>query len=855
VEKRSAQPQPGWTWANVDDLTRAATLLPASDRLTELRSEAATALGSIDLRLVGTVGEGIDAACLAFQPGGSLLALGPFKTAPLLDGAVQLIDLRQRDRERYLFFRPAMVWDPKCGLVQDGIWALAFSPDGRFLVGGTRSGCLHLWDLAREQSAPLSWQGHQKAILWLYFNPEGTALVSAAEDQRIKRWSYQEWDTHAGVPRCDRTWQSERPIVDLACHPTEGWLACFHSHDRLEVLSGETLQPLCDSRGFLGNCLQFGPDGNTLARSTDKGIDLMSPQGVWLVRTFSLPNGEINFSSGPLTHGLAFSPDGTLVLWFSTTDKHVKLWEMASGRQLAHLVIGGGVTRAGFSTDGRLLAVTAEKQTRLYEIGSLREQTFVASQSAPILSCALHPDGCSLACQSPSLFQDPMISRDVTVWPLALQPRAQPTSRHYSPKLTPVLSAQSSFHPSSQALAYTLGGNLFFQDCWRGTKTLSLEDRREAGLSFGPNGRLWWAVRDEVRVWDVTACKQVFNWNTGLQGQLSGLSNMYSVAAGHHWAAAGGRDGQVHLFHADNPARLTGKTVCQAPVRAVALKGDESLIAAGSDTGELKLVRVPDCTVTADGRPHQDRVEALSWSGDLLASGSRDRTVKLWHCRSGQLRELLTLRQPGPVRWLAFHPDGARLFVLLEREGAVRVWHLDRLFARMTAMGLGTDLGPIAPVSLPQAGISGLPEPVVEAPSSPNGLKAELFAALDCRNCVKVRYDAQVNWDWGLADPDPLLPVDSFSVRWTGWLKAPRPGRYTLLLESDDGSRLWLDGRRLIDRRTEGKSQVEVELTGKPQALRIEYFDLAENAHIRFRWAQQGGFPMQPVPTECLFHD
>ena len=86
---------------------------------------------------------------------------------------------------------------------------------------------------------------------------------------------------------------------------------------------------------------------------------------------------------------------------------------------------------------------------------------------------------------------------------------------------------------------------------------------------------------------------------------------------------------------------------------------------------------------------------------------------------------------------------------------------------------------------------------------------------------------------------------------------APRPGRYTLQLDSDDGSRLWLDGKRVIDRwqTYSGTHQVEVELSGQPQALRIDYFDIVGGALIHLNWAREGGVALQPVPTSCLFHD
>jgi formylglycine-generating enzyme required for sulfatase activity len=165
--------------------------------------------------------------------------------------------------------------------------------------------------------------------------------------------------------------------------------------------------------------------------------------------------------------------------------------------------------------------------------------------------------------------------------------------------------------------------------------------------------------------------------------------------------------------------------------------------------------------------------------------------------------------------------------------------------------GSGNAGPPPAPVASPKP-------PVTEPPQGPNGLRAELFADMELRHCVKVRYDPEINFDWGLGSPDPLLPADAFSVRWTGWLKAPKPGKYTLRLEADDGARLWLDGRLLIDRwqpYDAGAYQVEVDLTDGPHELRVEYVEVFGGATVRLSWARQDGFGMLPVPAWALFHD
>jgi hypothetical protein len=66
-----------------------------------------------------------------------------------------------------------------------------------------------------------------------------------------------------------------------------------------------------------------------------------------------------------------------------------------------------------------------------------------------------------------------------------------------------------------------------------------------------------------------------------------------------------------------------------------------------------------------------------------------------------------------------------------------------------------------------------------------------------------------------------------------------------------------LDGKLLINRweNAAGRRAVDIELTGRPQALRVEYFDSSGYARVQLGWAQQGGFPMQPIPPRALFHD
>jgi hypothetical protein len=64
---------------------------------------------------------------------------------------------------------------------------------------------------------------------------------------------------------------------------------------------------------------------------------------------------------------------------------------------------------------------------------------------------------------------------------------------------------------------------------------------------------------------------------------------------------------------------------------------------------------------------------------------------------------------------------------------------------------------------------------------------------------VVTRVDADVNFNWGLGSPAPEIGVDNFSARWTRALEVTQPGDYRFTLNSDDGSRLFIDGQLVIN--------------------------------------------------------
>jgi WD40 repeat protein len=675
ARENAVRRQPGWTRSGLDDLTRAARLPAAADHLPALRTEMAACLAGVDVYPGRVLRRDLTAACLAFDPAGRWLALGQFKAQAYALCSVLLVDPAGGGVVRPLPFLPSFSFEMARG-VQDGARSLAFSPDGRWLVAGTRSGRMHRWDLSQEPPRLVSWQGHQGEVNRLAFSPDGKALFSASDDRTVKRWDpaarWRETARHA----------SAEAVRDLAVSPAGDWVAC-PEQGRVRFLACATLGP--NRRSPLtvpGGRLAVAPDGRMLAVAEEDVVRLLDLDGGRVVRVLGEPGDGV-------IDRLAFSPDGALLVSTTRDTDHVRLWEVAGGRLVADLAAGADPARAAFHPNGRALAVLAGPNTLLHELGGLGEQTFVALQPHAVRAIALSPDGRTLATVQETAVRG---RGQVEVWDLACRgPKGPgpgrvlgPVSLSSKPRLV--------FDPAGKGLACSTAEGVTLWGLSGGSAPRAVPAADVSALAFAPDGRLWGAAACEVLAWEVPRGRVTVCWSNALSNQLTGLGTVRAVAAGRRWVVVGGRDGMVRVLR---PQDGKGETVGQAssaPVSSVALTPDETLAAVGTWQGGLRVLRVPDGHEVADLSGHRDSVEAVACAGRLLASGSRDGTIRLWRCAGGAVEHLLTLRAPGPVQGLAFSPAGPTLAVLVHKERGVRLWHLGRLRARLA--GAGLDPGP-----------------------------------------------------------------------------------------------------------------------------------------------------------------
>jgi len=62
-----------------------------------------------------------------------------------------------------------------------------------------------------------------------------------------------------------------------------------------------------------------------------------------------------------------------------------------------------------------------------------------------------------------------------------------------------------------------------------------------------------------------------------------------------------------------------------------------------------------------------------------------------------------------------------------------------------------------------------------------------------------IRDETEIDFAWEDGSPDPVIPVEFFSSRWHRYVDLDRTGLYRFTLFIDDGGRLWVDDRLLIE--------------------------------------------------------
>ena len=410
----------------------------------------------------------------------------------------------------------------------------------------------------------------------------------------------------------------------------------------------------------------FGPDGRTVVTASPTGVarvwDVSTGRPVKIPPAVAArtPDGGLTVvpvagrlrQAMPHVRSVSVSPKGDrIAAAVSQPDGRVRPWIFARDGRLLRVLPMRGIKDLTFSPDGRLLAIAAEHaRTALWDARSgklVRRFREEATSGAGVV--AFSPNGRFLA----SGGED----SGVRIWTVATGERTYFLFGHTNPVL------KVAWSPDGRVVASaSLDGTVRL---WRvhgivGAGSLAATLAGNGGpvrtLAFAPSSAVLVTGGDgrTVRVWDARPDQQL-----ALLGRAPGAA----VAA--LWAGktivGGWSSGVVKTFDAAT-RRVTHvlERGRDRSVRTLAASADASVIAAAGGQGGIDVWngRI-GAQLSNDPDPAPVLTVAVAPRGDLVAGGDDRGVVRVFRASDGTL--LWSRRQVGPVRALAFSPDGARL--------------------------------------------------------------------------------------------------------------------------------------------------------------------------------------------------
>ena len=511
------------------------------------------------------------------------------------------------------------------------IKGVAFSKDGRFLVGANSTGGVPRWNATTGELRSILVNEKIKLSTPVIFSEDGVKLISVSRrHKKIHVWNLGDEAAPLPITNIDFDFKGHRFVIVLS--QDRRFLAIAVSEPRhispIHVWNATTGNHLFTLTGHTRwiKALAFSPDGKTLASGDEyRTIKLWNMDTATSHATFKAPD---SFDA------LSFAPNGKLLA--SGGHDGVRLWNATAkqqglrgkiGQYLPTLTLKGhkdDISTLAFSPDGKMLLSGSNDGTiRAWDTITGRQQFICPGHTSEISELAASEERNALI--SVHSWKSQLLHWDINVG-------------HH-------LSGYYFKNKSPQAISPD-------------AKTLTLKD---------------WTATDTL-LWDISK-KRIRATLKGHEVPLSKMPNFVFSLDGKRLARANVRQGigLIHVWNIPNQSRsflkrlfFSSKSISPQytleghidGVYALKFSPNGKILATVHRNKVIRLwdVETGSTRFTLTGHKQTIRALAFSPNGKILASGENYQTIYLWDVTTGQ--QLTNSQTEATVNTLQFSPDG-----------------------------------------------------------------------------------------------------------------------------------------------------------------------------------------------------
>lgn len=401
------------------------------------------------------------------------------------------------------------------------------------------------------------------------------------------------------------------------------------------------------------NSVAISPDGKLAATGSDDET----------VKLFSLATGKElrTLKANEDVYAVCFSPDGKFLAAtdeISDEDEGVVVWDIVGGNVVRKLVgVNEKIKTIAYSPDGKFLAAGAGKIIRVWDANTGQILLALTGHEDDIYSVAFSPDGKLIASGSDD--------DEIKIWNAENGKELKTLSGH-SGDVSSV-----AFSPDGKSLASGSADDtvkLWNVETGQPVKTFIGHLNDVSSVAFSADNRfiVSGSADKTIKIWAVGAVAEVRT----LTGNRDGILAV-SISPDGRTIISGSRDNLIKLW--DTAANRERQTISgSATLRNPVFSPDKSLIAfVADDTIQLRETATGKLLRTYEGKSQTLNPIVFSPDGKLLAIPYEvDQPTKVWNIESGKL--IQTIPISGTL--LGFSQDGK--FVMIQK-GSTRKWNLE----------------------------------------------------------------------------------------------------------------------------------------------------------------------------------